>query len=592
MDVKRLINEVDVNRFNRGVKTIDITKGLFSFLLQYDKKYESDFNMLVRAYFIEFSDSKIDDICAVIRCSDKDKPYISNIVNLNRRRLSLPKYPKILVLDNKLPLESVLKSVGVYVSFDTTLDVCRAMACGTWILTKPNSIFTVGTPYSMDRCDEKYFRAKLRVLHNHKNYNPDNILADFNRNRTVENQVVISETEPVVSDWEEIEYASNGLYNIEIIAPILDPSGYGSAARTLALALDEYGYNVSIKNMSFDPQRPDLGGRFPKIKKLIDKKIYPDVKLFIVTPNIPVGSMEKDTKCLNVLYFFWETDQLPDEWIPYLDHYDLILTPCKYHEKMIRKANGKLKVATVGQVVDIERHCVRTKQKDLDKFVFYSIFQWTERKNPAGLLRAYWSEFKGCRDVVLVLKTYLANTSPEQADMIKKFVADIKHQFPLSVNRLRKEEDFPEVRLVTEMLSSDAMVDMHVNGDCFVLLHRGEGFGLPIVEAMASGRPPIATTYFACEDYLTKDNSYPVEYWMTPVYNMAHIPWYCGIQNWAEPNMEQAKKHMRNAYENRGEVAIKGLRARKTVEDQYSSRVFGDRMTEVLNKHVKKEIDE
>jgi glycosyltransferase involved in cell wall biosynthesis len=232
----------------------------------------------------------------------------------------------------------------------------------------------------------------------------------------------------------------------------------------------------------------------------------------------------------------------------------------------------------------------KTKSKratpDNEKFTFYTIFQWTERKNPADLLRIFWHTFIGVPDVQLIIKTYLANHTDIEISKIMLEYGKIVCNFPLAKD-CYTENKYPSVKFLTHMLSDEEMQQLHADGDCYISLHRGEGFGLPIVEAMAAGNPAIATNFYACEDYLTKYNSMPVSYQLEPVYNMPWICWYRGIQLWAQPNLMEASRYMMWAYQNREAVRDMGYNAQKTIEEKYHPSLIAKKITDALHETIR-----
>jgi glycosyltransferase involved in cell wall biosynthesis len=208
-----------------------------------------------------------------------------------------------------------------------------------------------------------------------------------------------------------------------------------------------------------------------------------------------------------------------------------------------------------------------------DPFVFYSIFQWQERKNPYGLLTAYCAEFSGVDDVILVLKTYKQDHGGDK-DSIRQLVLDYRKFVNLS--------HFPKMFLVVDNLSTGDMLSLHKRGDCFLLLQRSEGWGLPHFEAAACGNPVITPGYGGQSDFLKEDNSYLVDYSLTPVTGMPWSPYYRADQMWCEPDVQDAMRKMRHVYANREEARAKGLRAREYIQSNFTIDRIGDLIVERL----------
>lgn len=219
----------------------------------------------------------------------------------------------------------------------------------------------------------------------------------------------------------------------------------------------------------------------------------------------------------------------------------------------------------------------RIKDLPATTFKFYSIFQWIHRKNPDGLLRAYFNAFDNTDDVVLILKTYRAGISRDKT-YIRDRVAEIKKDMNIG--------NYPRVILIGDILSKTQMLGLHMFGDCCVCLHRGEGWGLPLFEAGLAGNPVIATNCGGNTEFMNEHNSYLVDYQPTFVSNMSTFnPWYLGNQQWAEPNQVEAAKYMRAVFENKEEALTLGNRLSNSIKDNYSwskvSELILERLTSI-----------
>eukprot|EP00299_Pterocystis_sp_00344_P002454 c12771_g1_i1.p1 GENE.c12771_g1_i1~~c12771_g1_i1.p1 ORF type:complete len:574 (-),score=135.92 c12771_g1_i1:10-1608(-) len=144
------------------------------------------------------------------------------------------------------------------------------------------------------------------------------------------------------------------------------------------------------------------------------------------------------------------------------------------------------------------------ENNDVSEFKFLSVFKWEERKGWRSLMRAYWSEFTCKEKVSLHLHTYLpgwaSEAPPPQA--IQEFAEATFHQ---------GIECLPPVTINQKSITRNELRDMYSSHNAFVLPTRGEGFGLPIAEAMSMTLPVIVTKYSGPADFISVNNSYPVE---------------------------------------------------------------------------------
>jgi len=187
-------------------------------------------------------------------------------------------------------------------------------------------------------------------------------------------------------------------------------------------------------------------------------------------------------------------------------------------------------------------------------FVFLSNFKWEQRKGWDLLLRAYWAEFSSEAKgrVLLRIKTYLPSWEPGPRDLdewLDTFAAEQgvqRAELPTVV--LLQGEDMPRATLR----------NLYAAADAFVLPTRGEGWGLPIAEAMAMALPVIATNWSGPTALLSADNSFPL-----PPARM--LP---GGQ--AEPSVPELRRAMRTVLEQPGEAAARGARAREDMARWYT----------------------
>lgn len=188
-------------------------------------------------------------------------------------------------------------------------------------------------------------------------------------------------------------------------------------------------------------------------------------------------------------------------------------------------------------------------------FVFLSNFKWEQRKGWDLLLRAYWAEFKSAAKgrVLLRIKTYLPSWEPGPRDLNELLDA-------FAAEQGARRAELPPVELVQgEDMPRAALRNLYAAADAFVLPTRGEGWGLPIAEAMAMALPVIATNWSGPTALLSTHNSYPLSRELTP------LP---GGQ--AEPSVRELRRAMRTVLEHPGEAAARGARAREDMARWYT----------------------
>ncbi len=197
-----------------------------------------------------------------------------------------------------------------------------------------------------------------------------------------------------------------------------------------------------------------------------------------------------------------------------------------------------------------------------ERYMFLFVFDCLsviERKNPMGVIEAFSRAFKTEEGPILVIK---------------------------SINGDRRRNDLERLRLCAQnrpdIVLSDGYVppaakNSLINAcDCYVSLHRSEGLGLTMAEAMALGKPVIATGYSGNLSFMTPDNSFLVDYTMTAIPE-GIFPYPSGTP-WADPDLDRAAQAMRRSYEDRTHGSRLGERARVDVLERFSPAICGARM--------------
>jgi hypothetical protein len=273
----------------------------------------------------------------------------------------------------------------------------------------------------------------------------------------------------------------------------------------------------------------------------------------------------------NIGFFYWETVDFPSDWKHSILQLDEFWSPCELVTRnLIRLGfSGKIfhvptPIKTYNCIEDVGfRHSDGCLNKET--FKFYSIFHWNFRKGYDLLVEAYLRAFSE-EDVALVVKTNSA--SP----VVKEFSSLVRR----SKSKIG-EKVFPKIFFTEHMLCYDDILRIHGECDCFVLPHRGEGWGIPIHEALNSYNPVITTKFGGITDYLDSENSYPIDYTMSMCKNMENWGSLYEGKTWAEPSIESIIFNMKDAFYNKDSFREKQLRSKIV-----ANRLSYDNITKII----------
>ena len=195
-------------------------------------------------------------------------------------------------------------------------------------------------------------------------------------------------------------------------------------------------------------------------------------------------------------------------------------------------------------------------------FTFLTVGDYTERKNFDGLVAAFVTEFTADDDVCLIMKVHYKGLVRRYQDVLFDKIKEIVKRF--------NPKNPPKILFFGNKMSTLDMPLIYAIADCFVLPSRGEGLGLPIIEAMACGLPVIATDWGAQTDYMTEENSLAVKCDIRQIDDIDYIK-RCLVavnHSWACPSTADLREKMRWVYENQDEAEKMGAAGRKDMEER------------------------
>lgn len=365
--------------------------------------------------------------------------------------------------------------------------------------------------------------------------------------------------------------------NIQYVGPAKDYSGYGEAVRHDIGALVSAGVEVTCHIPRYTRESTDFGTLGEIADRLNEREIDYRIKIIHTTPD-QFRKYHEPNK-YNIGRVFWETDQIPPDFAQGCMLMDELWTGSEFNAEAIRKAGVDKPIYIIPEAIDANINVSEItpyKSKADKTFTFYSIFEWTERKNPDALLRAYWAEFTEADNVSLVIKTYLDDFSVAKRREISVAVGAIK----AAMDR----KYYAPVYLYRDLMLRSQIYRFHKSFHCFVSAHRGEGWGIPQMEAMLLGRPIISTDLGGIHEYLThKKDAYLLQPKMVPVINTRNTQWYLHNQNWGSIEIDDLRKALRYMYENKDQATKMGSEAMATVNREFSLEAVGQKMLNRLS---------
>jgi glycosyltransferase involved in cell wall biosynthesis/2-polyprenyl-3-methyl-5-hydroxy-6-metoxy-1,4-benzoquinol methylase len=265
----------------------------------------------------------------------------------------------------------------------------------------------------------------------------------------------------------------------------------------------------------------------------------------------------------SIALWFWELGELPDEWREGFDHVDEVWVAT---EHMYRAVSASSPVPVVKVPLPVTLPPVPALSREElglpEGFLFLFVYDYhstAARKNPAGAIEAFARAFPPGSGASLVLKSI-----------------NHENQRPSHERVLLAAAEHPDVHVVDRYVTAGEKNAMLAACDCYVSLHRSEGFGLTPAEAMYLGKPVIATRYGGVLDFMTADNSFLVDHGMTRVGEAAYP--YPPDALWAEPDLEHAAALMRRVVAHPDEARRVGARAARDIRATHSPAVAGEAM--------------
>jgi len=268
--------------------------------------------------------------------------------------------------------------------------------------------------------------------------------------------------------------------------------------------------------------------------------------------------------------WFWELPELPDEWLAEFEFTDEVWAASRFIRDAV-SLKSPVPVVRIPPVVRLS-HTRHFSKRQLGlperRYLFLAMFDTKsvlQRKNPLGVLRAFKKAFP---------------SNDQSVGLIMKF-NNPDHRQPV-MQALREEmADQQNIFVLDRVMDRDELNSLIRVCDCFVSLHRSEGFGLGPAEAMSLGKPSIITNWSGNTDYMTPDNCIGIDYELVKLGQ--DYGSYKAHQYWAEPDLEQAAYWMKTIVQDTELARRIGSRGQETINSEFSPEAVGRKIQERLD---------
>ncbi len=348
------------------------------------------------------------------------------------------------------------------------------------------------------------------------------------------------------------------------------PTGYAMSCREILLALEQRAVRVAYRYVygprtvfpyeepeGFDEYRLNVFRSRPVPRRPPVAVVYGQGDVF-----------HRNRGKYKIGYTMLEVDGFPADWVRQAGRMDEVWVPTRFNRDGLLRSGLErpVHVVPLGVNPDYFHPGLSAWPNPHGEFVFLSVLEWGERKNPELLLRAFSDEFSAREPVRLLCKVVNRDrTLSLKYELEKLGLRPGGGRISWLFN-----QEFPHYQLGS----------LYRSADCFVSASRGEGWNMPLMEAMACGLPAIATDWGAHRDFLHEGVAFPLSIRGT-VPAIAKCPYYAGY-SWADPDPEHLQQLLREVYEDRGEARRRGRLAAAEVAEKWTWDATARRIVERL----------
>ena len=364
------------------------------------------------------------------------------------------------------------------------------------------------------------------------------------------------------------------IFGINVIGEVSGNLGVGVATRHLVSALLARGIGVSVFDLDPGLGRKGYASNFAHVTVSEAEALPHAVNMFVLPPPLMaeevvrrsdlVGLLQRK-RATNVAFTMWELPVIAGSAARALEVFDLVVGMSAFVEAALDFSLSGTRVVHGLQPIDLPPQVAADRARfglPAEAFVAVTSFDPNSdpsRKNPFGALEAFRRAFPQDENVRLVFKVNVPRTQPGEDGPSSELLRTMR-------DRIGGD---PRILLMAETLSYPDVLSLYASADAFISLHRAEGLGLGLLEAMALSKPVVATGWSGNKSFMRPSDACLVRHRLVPV--QATISDYTRVVEahepmWAEPDLDDAALWLRrlaNSPELRLEI---GTRAQASFE--------------------------
>ena len=383
--------------------------------------------------------------------------------------------------------------------------------------------------------------------------------------------------------------------NVVIRAPLLSQSGYGVHSRQIAKYLlnrEDFATTTQIVNWGNTPWILNHDAENGLIGRIFESSMSNrsnfDISFQVQLPNEWDTTLAKFNVGVTALV---ETDKCNTTWIEKINNMDLVIVPSQFVKKTIYNTGVEVttKVVVIGESyhesIDKEINDINLNIDTKFNFLVFGQFTGsipqTDRKNLFNTIKWLCEEFKDNKDVGIVFKTNSSRATKIDKGITTGLVQRL-------ISEVRRGQ-YPKIHLLHGNMSPEEVASLykHKNINALVSATRGEGFGLPLLEAASSALPVIATNWSGHLDFLNLGSFIKLDYELQEVDkrkidNNIFVP---GLK-WAEVNEKDFKDKVKNFYKNRKGIQSKSNKLAEKIKQNYSFDAISEQYNNLIQKNI------